>query len=72
MEVLVRAWSSEAEFQIRYSYQQSQGKHVALNRGVELANGPLFLCFDSDTCCGPACLRACATHGAAAETAFAA
>jgi glycosyltransferase involved in cell wall biosynthesis len=47
-KALVRRWAEEAAFPIRYEHQPNQGKHVAFNRAVQLARGPLFLCFDSD------------------------
>ena len=45
---LVQQWRSESSFPIRYIWQPNQGKHVAFNRGVELARGELFLPHDSD------------------------
>lgn len=33
---------------IRYHYQVNAGKHVAINRGVEMARGELFFIVDSD------------------------
>ena len=38
----------ETFFPIRYYYQENGGKHRAINRGVEEANGELFLVLDSD------------------------
>lgn len=35
-------------FKIIYYYQENKGKHIAINRGVELASGELFLIADSD------------------------
>jgi len=48
---LIDKWRSEAEFPIRYVYQENRGKHVAFNRGVKDAKGELFLTFDSDDAC---------------------
>lgn len=48
---LVEQWQQEAEFPIRYIYQENSGKHIAFNRGVREANGELFLNFDSDDSC---------------------
>lgn len=48
---LVKKWQEENLFTIRYFYQKNSGKHVAFNRGVENANGELFLSFDSDDAC---------------------
>ena len=45
---LVSNWMSESCFCIRYVMQENLGKHIAFNRGVELANGELFLNVDSD------------------------
>lgn len=36
---LVERWRSTCSFPIRYLWQPNQGKHVAFNRGVELAQG---------------------------------
>lgn len=54
---LIEKWQSEAEFPIRYIYQENRGKHVAFNRGVKEAKGELFLTFDSDDACVPEALR---------------
>lgn len=48
---LVKNWQEENLFPIRYFYQKNSGKHVAFNRGVEKANGELFLSIDSDDSC---------------------
>jgi glycosyltransferase involved in cell wall biosynthesis len=48
---LVGVWAKEAPFTIRYVHQENRGKHVAFNRGVELARGKLFLSLDSDDGC---------------------
>ncbi len=45
---LVKNWSEIASFPIRYLWQENAGKHVAINRGVELARGEFFLILDSD------------------------
>lgn len=47
-EAVVRTMQSRASFPIRYYWQENRGKHVALNRGVALANGTLFVIVDSD------------------------
>ncbi len=54
---LVEQWQKEANFRIRYIYQENAGKHVACNRGVCEANGELFLTFDSDDACVPETLE---------------
>ena len=47
-ESLVRQWIKEADFTVRYYYQENGGKMRAHNRGVEYAGGDMFLCLDSD------------------------
>lgn len=54
---LVQQWQKEAEFPIRYYYQKNQGKHIAFNRAVSLANGELFLPLDQDDACVPEALE---------------
>ncbi len=54
---LLDAWRKQAPFAIRYVYQENLGKHVAHNRGVELARGQLFLSLDSDDACVPQALE---------------
>ncbi|HBT50483.1 MAG TPA: hypothetical protein DEA61_12085 [Caldanaerobacter subterraneus] len=50
---LVDKWKKEAWFPINYIWQPNSGKHVAINRGVEVARGFLFLIVDSDDWLGP-------------------
>jgi len=45
---LVTGWQREADFPLRYFFQQNSGKHVALNRGVREALGEMFVIADSD------------------------
>ena len=45
---LVAAWRAEADFPIRYRYQENRGKHVACNRAVAEARGRFFLTLDSE------------------------
>lgn len=54
---LVERWRSTSNFPIRYVWQPNGGKHAALNRGVELARGELFLTLDSDDECVPVALE---------------
>lgn len=54
---LVEQWQEEADFPIRYYYQENQGKHIAFNRAVKLAKGELFLPLDSDDACIPEALE---------------
>ncbi len=54
---LVEQWQREADFPIRYFYQENQGKHIAFNRAVKLAQGQLFLPLDHDDGCVPEALE---------------
>ena len=54
---LVSRFQKEADFPIRYYYQDNSGKHVAMNKGVQLAQGALFLPADSDDAFVPETLR---------------
>jgi len=45
---LVNEFIAKKKVNIRYFYQTNQGKHIALNKGMELAKGKLFTCLDSD------------------------
>jgi glycosyltransferase involved in cell wall biosynthesis len=54
---LVEKWQAESEFPIRYFYQENHGKAVAFNRGVQEAQGELFLTLDSDDACVPQALE---------------
>ena len=45
---LISTWVNDANFCVRYYWQKNQGKHVAINRGVNLAQGQFFLIADSD------------------------
>ena len=48
-ETLFEAWQrEETHFPIRYFKQANGGKHRAINRGLELAQGELFFTVDSD------------------------
>ncbi len=47
-EQLVRTFIGGADFNIRYVKQLNGGKHRAINRGIQLARGSLFLIVDSD------------------------
>jgi glycosyltransferase involved in cell wall biosynthesis len=54
---LVESWRQQADFCIRYFYQENQGKHIAFNHGVREAHGELFLTLDSDDACVPEALE---------------
>lgn len=45
---LVDGWIKEKLIDIRYYYQENGGKHRAINRGAQLANGEWFFIVDSD------------------------
>jgi glycosyltransferase involved in cell wall biosynthesis len=46
-EVVVKM-ASKSDFAVRYEYQPNSGKHVAINRSVELARGQFHAGIDSD------------------------
>lgn len=50
---LVESWIKENKIQIRYIKQKNGGKHRAINRGVNEANGSFFFIVDSDDCLAP-------------------
>lgn len=45
---LIAEWAKTAHFPIIYLKQENQGKHIAINKGLEVARGELFLIADSD------------------------
>lgn len=47
-EQLVNKWIIEKKIRIRYYKQENGGKQRAHNKGVELAEAPMFVCVDSD------------------------
>lgn len=47
-EELVAEFITEQQINITYHKQQNQGKHIAINKGVELAKGELFFIVDSN------------------------
>src|SRR5262249_29106498 len=51
------AWAAEADFPVRVHRQENGGKHVAWNRGVEMARGELFVPADSDDAFAPDALE---------------
>ena len=59
---LVRKWQKEADFPIRYFWQENSGKHIAINRGVREAQGRFFLTLDSDDACVPEALERLKYH----------
>ena len=52
-EALVRRWTTEAPFPIRYFWQPNAGKPAAVNRGIQEARGYFTLVLDSDDACVP-------------------
>lgn len=47
-EQLVKEWIDARKITITYKQQKNQGKHIAINTGVKIANGELFFIVDSD------------------------
>lgn len=45
---VVESFKKEAQFTITYLRKENEGKHIAINKGVELAKGDLFFIVDSD------------------------
>ena len=45
---LVNSWMNYSKYSIKYYLQKNSGKHIAYNKGVELAQGNIFICVDSD------------------------
>lgn len=59
---LVAGWAAQAPFPVRYLRQDNCGKHVAMNRGVEVSTGELIVILDSDDACVPTALERFAFH----------
>jgi glycosyltransferase involved in cell wall biosynthesis len=49
---LVEKWIGEGIIDIKYIFQENQGKTIAHNTGVKNAQYNLFFCVDSDDSCG--------------------
>ncbi len=50
-EQLCNNWIKDCKkFKITYVKQKNQGKHIAINTGVQIAKGELFFIVDSDDC----------------------
>jgi len=47
-EQVVSTFQKKAPFEIRYYKQENSGKHIALNKGINLACGDYFMILDSD------------------------
>lgn len=56
-QALIESFKAVATFPIRYFFQENQGKHIAINRGVKAAEGLFFLTLDSDDACLPHALE---------------
>lgn len=50
-EIIVNRIISISKFQVKYFKQSNSGKHIAINKAVNLAEGELFLILDSDDRC---------------------
>lgn len=48
---VLESFRIQASFPIKIHYQKNQGKAASINRGLDLAEGELFICFDSDDWC---------------------
>lgn len=48
---LVKQWQAQANFAIRYIYQNNRGKHTAYNLAAKEARGKFLICLDSDDAC---------------------
>ncbi len=47
-DLLIKSFIKEDKIKITYLFQENKGKHFAINKGVQLADGNLFLILDSD------------------------
>ncbi len=45
---LIAEWKKKSPFNIIYEYQENSGKHIAVNRAVEMAKGKWIVIADSD------------------------
>lgn len=45
---VISSYIDDSKFPIYYFYQKNQGKHIAINNGLEKAKGELFFIVDSD------------------------
>jgi glycosyltransferase involved in cell wall biosynthesis len=65
---LIERYRAEADFPIRYIWQEDAGKHISANRAVGLARGMLFVTLDSDDGCIPTALERFKYHWDAFST----
>lgn len=56
-DMVIANLQSNAQFPVRYIWQRNRGKHCASNLASKIANGDLFLTFDSDDECLPNALE---------------
>ncbi|MBI1920085.1 MAG: glycosyltransferase family 2 protein [Geobacter sp.] len=61
-ETLVKQWQGEADFRIRYFWQENAGKNFIFNRGVREAKGEYFAELDSDDALKPEALERALHH----------
>lgn len=54
---VVNTFISEGKLDLKYIYQENQGKHRAINKALELAKGKLFFIVDSDDTLTPDALE---------------
>lgn len=59
---LIHNWVDERGTPIKYYWQPNSGKHVAINRGVSVAQGSLFVILDSDDWLAPHALERIKYH----------
>lgn len=45
---LLREWKTDNNIKMSYIKQENMGKHVALNKGIDMANGKMIFIVDSD------------------------
>lgn len=60
-ESLVQKWIKESTLNIRYYKQENQGKHIAINKALELTKGEYLITVDSDDYIEDNCIEVCHT-----------
>lgn len=60
-ESLIQKWIKEGSLNIRYYKQENQGKHIAINKALELAKGKYLITIDSDDYIEDNCIEICYT-----------
>ena len=56
---LVEQFQREKQLKIDYYFQENKGKHIAVNRALDLAKGKWFVTIDSDDYIAPECIEKC-------------